>query len=598
MKKRLTCTGCNEAYDIDLEKYGGKKIKCKKCQAVISVPTAAELSDEFDVVEEPISTQNVPPKTASTDVLSRERLPSQRGAVNIALLQRKEESREQVCAAFFQVYGREEDRVLATASRQRHNKLREIDGVLKGLRGKSQLLTADKTDAETYTRELDAAKELLSNEPRPEGTGGPKYEGLSVPKSEDFTNALTELGKTVYEKWAHAEVMAESENAVTSVNASDGSTLESRITQVFTSLIPNAGKLYKAPNIPQAKLDGALSAFASPKSDEKILCLIDNTLFGSAKEGCIVTTKGIYWRKPFGQAEHSSYCGLFADQIASKKKDVRLNPTTTLAFPLLDESAVLAFAEFLRQATLLSRAMPAGHLTSPGTPPDSPEPAIASTVPSTVAREAWRDRDYRAEFPDLCDKIDMLRKQIEGMGIAQVPKSAGGWIAAVLTYGASTAVSGALEKNRLQAALKDLYSELGKEIYAKYGATAGPKGLVRALAKLYDCQSRCQEVINQAASKIAARIQELNESRAAAEEEFEKIQLQLAERIAEASEQVRKGDYQNAQTSLLYLVKAVPSSNVGEVLVLMSQVSYSSGNAADAAHAIQDAISRWRESWI
>jgi len=51
-EKNINCDGCGAEYNLDLDKYGGKKIKCKKCQGVIVVPTTAEADDEFEVVEE------------------------------------------------------------------------------------------------------------------------------------------------------------------------------------------------------------------------------------------------------------------------------------------------------------------------------------------------------------------------------------------------------------------------------------------------------------------------------------------------------------------------------------------------------------------
>jgi len=108
MNKTVKCPACNEAYNLDLDKYGGKKIKCKKCQAVISVPTAAEAQDEFEVVEDasPQVSIAVPPS-----MLQRHRMASQRGAVNIALLQRNESSREEIRLAFLELHGSESSRL-------------------------------------------------------------------------------------------------------------------------------------------------------------------------------------------------------------------------------------------------------------------------------------------------------------------------------------------------------------------------------------------------------------------------------------------------------------------------------------------------------
>lgn len=50
-RRVVACVTCHESYNLDLTKYGGKKIKCKKCQGIIEVPLAP-VDDEFEVVGE------------------------------------------------------------------------------------------------------------------------------------------------------------------------------------------------------------------------------------------------------------------------------------------------------------------------------------------------------------------------------------------------------------------------------------------------------------------------------------------------------------------------------------------------------------------
>jgi predicted Zn finger-like uncharacterized protein len=114
MKKNIKCDGCGAEYNLDLDKYGGKKIKCKKCQGVIVVPTTAEADDEFEVVEEaaPATT----PVAAPQSILHRHRTSSQSGAVNIALLQRSEGSRDEIRNNFLAIHGTEESRIQGITS--------------------------------------------------------------------------------------------------------------------------------------------------------------------------------------------------------------------------------------------------------------------------------------------------------------------------------------------------------------------------------------------------------------------------------------------------------------------------------------------------
>ena len=69
MKEKIKCDGCGTEYDLDLDKYGGKKIKCKQCAKSISVPTAAEANEEFEVVEESAPA----PESSPQNILQRHR---------------------------------------------------------------------------------------------------------------------------------------------------------------------------------------------------------------------------------------------------------------------------------------------------------------------------------------------------------------------------------------------------------------------------------------------------------------------------------------------------------------------------------------------
>lgn len=113
MNKTVNCPSCKAGYNLDLDKYGGKKIKCKQCQGIIAVPTTEQAADEFEVVEEsasPVTASRMPPSppippNAPPSILQRNRMASQRGAVNIALLQRNELNRQEIRDAFLDVHG-------------------------------------------------------------------------------------------------------------------------------------------------------------------------------------------------------------------------------------------------------------------------------------------------------------------------------------------------------------------------------------------------------------------------------------------------------------------------------------------------------------
>ena len=103
----IPCPACGHAYTLDLSRYGGKKIRCGQCQGIIMVPAAAPASGEPEIIDY----ADPPASSPAKETLHRHRMASQRGAVNIALLQRNEGSREEIRAAFLELHGDESDRI-------------------------------------------------------------------------------------------------------------------------------------------------------------------------------------------------------------------------------------------------------------------------------------------------------------------------------------------------------------------------------------------------------------------------------------------------------------------------------------------------------
>ena len=57
-----------------------------------------------------------------------------------------------------------------------------------------------------------------------------------------------------------------------------------------------SGKVYIAPEIPEKKLNNAISAIANEVEPEYILAVADTSLFGNAKEGCVFVGDAVYLR--------------------------------------------------------------------------------------------------------------------------------------------------------------------------------------------------------------------------------------------------------------------------------------------------------------
>ena len=59
--------------------------------------------------------------------------------------------------------------------------------------------------------------------------------------------------------------------------------------------------------IPPKKLNNAIATYATQVSPEDVLLLYDDTVFGSAKDGFILTAEAVYWRNSDGHPERLRY---------------------------------------------------------------------------------------------------------------------------------------------------------------------------------------------------------------------------------------------------------------------------------------------------
>lgn len=75
--------------------------------------------------------------------------------------------------------------------------------------------------------------------------------------------------------------------------------------------------------MPVQKLKNASKAFLFPDKDEKIMLIMDQTIFGSCKEGFAMTEKGIYWKAHFEKAKQVFYRDLI--HIEKEKNWIKIN---------------------------------------------------------------------------------------------------------------------------------------------------------------------------------------------------------------------------------------------------------------------------------
>jgi hypothetical protein len=111
--------------------------------------------------------------------------------------------------------------------------------------------------------------------------------------------------------------------------------------------VPKGHSLYCLPDIPPHKLDNAKAAYASIADNEVPIALGDNTVFGSAKKGIVITTKGIYWKWDIS-AGHRPYTQIVPSEVSSKGRELFIaGKEVSVPLPGFSVPQVEAIARFL-----------------------------------------------------------------------------------------------------------------------------------------------------------------------------------------------------------------------------------------------------------
>ena len=142
--------------------------------------------------------------------------------------------------------------------------------------------------------------------------------------------------------------------------------LELLIVEAFFKTMPADRRIYRFPGIPEKKWNKA--EYATLQSDDLIIALYDDTLFGSASNGCVVTTSGLYWKNSSTDFGSIRFNTLVPEQVLSTQsftnKTLKLLPSTSVNLSMLDSDVITAFASFVRYASALSVTLTASSSTT------------------------------------------------------------------------------------------------------------------------------------------------------------------------------------------------------------------------------------------
>ena len=142
-------------------------------------------------------------------------------------------------------------------------------------------------------------------------------------------------------------------------------------------------KSYLWPNIPEKKLANALGSIAKDIDAEDVLILIDATIFGSAKDGVIITESVIYFKEAFTNPIKVPLDSIAA--IGFEKDHVYLNDAKIFATAGIDAGEASAFVALIREeidrrSSFSVRRLDTPHGDRPGVVPTPKEKTVRSVA--------------------------------------------------------------------------------------------------------------------------------------------------------------------------------------------------------------------------
>lgn len=144
------------------------------------------------------------------------------------------------------------------------------------------------------------------------------------------------------------------------------------------------GGVHVYPAIPARKLKGALGAYAPEVAPEAVLVLLDDTVFGGARNGLLVTRDALHAKPRFGQPTRLGIAQI-RDIAPETEARMRVNGDIFYDAMAIDHAAMLTLAVRLsaviqqrNQAQASAQASARQHRPAP--PPRQPPPASEADI--------------------------------------------------------------------------------------------------------------------------------------------------------------------------------------------------------------------------
>ena len=108
----------------------------------------------------------------------------------------------------------------------------------------------------------------------------------------------------------------------------------------------SSGKSYVWPNIPEKKLSNAVGSIAKGIAADDVLILIDATIFGSAKDGIVVTEKDLYFKEAFTDTKRIAL--KLVGSISFKSDKMFINSDEVFATAGIEAAEAKAFVTLIK----------------------------------------------------------------------------------------------------------------------------------------------------------------------------------------------------------------------------------------------------------
>ena len=148
-------------------------------------------------------------------------------------------------------------------------------------------------------------------------------------------------------------------------------------------------RVYVQPHIPQKKLQAALGSYGSNMTEDDVLVLIDDTLFGSAKEGLLIGKNTLALKMLFDTPRIFFWKHMIS--VAVEKRDFYVNSRKIGSLTQLSDKELMAFCSVINSALGEARSLrggePGGLSLAVSHSPRASQGAVAVVEAPTVELE-------------------------------------------------------------------------------------------------------------------------------------------------------------------------------------------------------------------